>query len=200
MIAALTGTGLAAAAGLNAYIPFLLVALLSRFTDVIDLPAQYAWIESNWAIGIAAVLLASEIVLDKIPIVDHLNDVVATLIRPTVGALIFAATTAAAELDEAPWMKENPWVGIVLGAVVAGTVHTAKAVVRPAVNVSTLGTGTPFVSAAEDGASFTMSLIAIFTPVLVLVALVLLGWGMIIIGRRARRRRKARTGSPAAPG
>jgi hypothetical protein len=32
------------------------------------------------------------------------------------------------------------------------------------------------------------------------VALVLLGWGMIIIGRRARRRRKARTGSPAAPG
>ena len=100
MIAALTGTGLAAAAGLNAYIPFLLVALLSRFTDVIDLPAQYAWIESNWAIAMSAVSLLSEMVLDKIAIVDHLNDLVATLIRPTVGGLIFAATTAAEQVDE----------------------------------------------------------------------------------------------------
>jgi len=198
MIAALTGTGLAAAAGLNAYIPFLLVALLSRFTDVIDLPTQYAWIESGWAIGIGAVLLASETVLDKIAIVDHLNDLVATLIRPTVGGLIFAATTAAGEVDESSWMQDNPWVGIVLGVVVAGIVHTGKAVTRPAVNVSTLGVGTPVVSAAEDGASVAMSLVAIFLPVLVVVALVLLAWAMIIIWRRVRRRRRAR-GAPAAP-
>ena len=196
MIAALTGTGLAAAAGLNAYIPFLLVALLSRFTDVIDLPAQYAWIESNWAVGVGAVLLASEAVLDKIAIVDHLNDLVATLIRPTVGGLIFAATTAAEKVDDASWMQENPWVGIVIGVVVAGIVHTGKAVTRPAVNVSTLGVGTPIVSAVEDGASVTMSLIAIFLPVLVVIALVLLAWAMIIVWRRVRRRRQARAARP----
>lgn len=198
MIAALTGTGLAAAAGLNAYIPFLLVALLSRFTDVLDLPAQYAWIESNWAIGIGAVLLASEEVLDKIAIVDHLNDLVATLIRPTVGGLIFAATTAAEQVDESSWMQENPWVGIVIGVVVAGIVHTGKAVTRPAINVSTLGVGTPVVSAVEDGASVTMSLVAIFLPALVVVALVLLAWLMIIIWRRVRRRRRGREVSPAS--
>ena len=45
MIAALTGMGLSAAAGLNAYIPFLIVALVARFTDFITLPQSYAWIE-----------------------------------------------------------------------------------------------------------------------------------------------------------
>ncbi len=192
MIAALTGTGLAAAAGLNAYIPFLLVALLARFTGVIDLPEQYAWIESNWSIGIATVLLISEAVLDKIAIVDHLNDLVATLIRPTVGGLIFAATSAAEQVDESSFLQDNPWIGIVVGVVAAGIVHTGKAVIRPAVNVSTLGIGTPVVSAAEDGASLTMSLVAIFLPVLVVVALVLLAWAMILIWRRVRRRRRAR--------
>ena len=136
--------------------------------------------------------------LDKIAIVDHLNDLVATLIRPTVGGLIFAATTAAEQVDESSWMQENPWVGIVIGVVVAGIVHTGKAVTRPAINVSTLGVGTPVVSAVEDGASVTMSLVAIFLPALVVVALVLLAWLMIIIWRRVRRRRRGREVSPAS--
>ncbi|MEP6856069.1 MAG: DUF4126 domain-containing protein, partial [Pedococcus sp.] len=74
MIVALTGMGLSAAAGLNAYIPFLLVALLARFSDVLTLPQSYAWIESWWAIGIGALLLLTEVVLDKIPAVDTVND------------------------------------------------------------------------------------------------------------------------------
>ena len=69
MLAVLTGAGLSAAAGLNAYIPFLLVGLLARFTDVITLPGEWQWIESWWALGIGTVLLISELVLDKIPVV-----------------------------------------------------------------------------------------------------------------------------------
>src|SRR4051812_37944850 len=118
MIAALTGSGLAAAAGLNAYIPFLLVAILARVTDVVELPHDYAWVQSNWAIGIGAVLLFTELVLDKIPVVDHVNDMVATLIRPTVGGLIFSATSSAQNLDNSQWMQHNPWVGAILGAAV----------------------------------------------------------------------------------
>jgi hypothetical protein len=193
MIAALTGMGLAAAAGLNAYIPFLVVALLSRFTDVIDLPADYAWIESGWSITIAAVLLASEIVLDKIAVVDHINDAVATFIRPTVGGLIFTATTAASEIDRSAWMQENPWVTVVLGIVVAGAVHTLKAVSRPVVNVATVGVGTPVVSAAEDATSVTLSRVAVFLPVLVIVLLALQVWAAVVLWRRVRRRRTART-------
>lgn len=193
MLAALTGAGLSAAAGLNAYIPFILVALIARFTDVINLPHQYAWIESNWAIGIAAVLLLSEVVLDKVALVDHLNDAVGTFVRPATGGLIFAATTAAEDFEQGSnFMQDNPWVGVLLGIITAGIVHTGKAVSRPVVNTTTGGLGTPVVSAAEDGAALTLSLVAIFLPVLVIFLLLLLVWGGFALWRRGRRRRAHR--------
>ena len=99
MIAALTGMGLSAAAGLNAYIPFLVVALLARFTDVVVLPTGFEWMESWWAIGIGAVLLLTEVTLDKVPAVDSVNDAVQTFIRPSMGGLMGAATAGAITLD-----------------------------------------------------------------------------------------------------
>jgi hypothetical protein len=195
VIAALTGMGLSAAAGLNAYIPFLIVALVAKFTDVITLPATYAWIESWWAIGIGSVLLLSEVVLDKVPAVDSVNDAVQTFIRPAMGGLIFAATAAAEEVDQSVWMAEHPWVGIVLGVVVSGLVHTGKAAARPVVNMGTAGFGAPVVSTAEDGASVGLSLAALFAPVLCLIALVLLAWALIAGSLRVRRRRRRREGS-----
>jgi hypothetical protein len=197
MIAALTGMGLSAAAGLNAYIPFLIVALVARFTDAITLPAAYAWIESWWAIGIGAVLLLSEVVLDKIPAVDSVNDAVQTFIRPAMGGLVFAATAAAAELDSSAWMTAHPWVGIVLGVVVSGLVHTGKVAARPVVNLGTAGFGAPVVSTAEDGASVGLSLAALFAPLLCLVALVLLAWVLVAGSLRVRRWRRRRGSSVA---
>jgi hypothetical protein len=192
MIAALTGSGLAAAAGLNAYIPFLLVAVIARSTDVIALPEDYTWVQSNWAIGVATVLLLTEVVLDKIPVVDHLNDAVATFIRPTVGGLIFSATSSAQNLDNSQWMQQNPWVGAVAGIFFAGLTHATKASVRPVVNAGTAGFGAPVISTIEDLASIGLSLAAIFAPVLVLVFLVVLGWAVFRLVRwLIRRRRRA---------
>jgi hypothetical protein len=190
MLASLTGLGLSAAAGLNAYIPLLLVGLLARFTDVLVLPGPYRWIQSGWALAVVSVLLVAELVLDKVAVVDHVNDVVQTLVRPTVGGVIFAATSAAEQADASPFMQEHPWVGVLAGVVVAGAVHAAKAGARPLVNASTVGTGTPVVSAAEDAASLAMSLVAVFLPLLVLVVLGLAGWAAVVAIRRARRRRR----------
>jgi Domain of unknown function (DUF4126) len=190
MLASLTGLGLSAAAGLNAYIPLLLVGVLARFTDVITLPEPYRWIQSGWAIGVVAVLLLAELVLDKVPVVDHVNDAVQTLVRPTVGGVIFAATTAAAQADASPWMQAHPWVGVLLGVAVAGIVHATKATARPLVNATTVGTATPVVSAAEDVASLAMSLVAVFLPVLVVAVILLLGWAAWGLVRRVRRRRR----------
>ncbi|WP_404384801.1 DUF4126 domain-containing protein [Knoellia locipacati] len=201
MIAALTGMGLSAAAGLNAYIPFMIVALIARFTDVITLPESFAWIESPWAIGVGAVLLLTELVLDKIPAVDTVNDAIQTFIRPSMGGLIFAATTAAEDLDRSTWMGENPWVGVVLGIAVSGLVHSGKMAARPAINAGTLGAGAPVVSTAEDGASLGLSLVAIFIPILVIFALIALGWLLIWLWlkvRRWRRRREPRVGPDTA--
>ena len=192
MLAALTGMGLSAAAGLNAYIPFLVVALIARFTDYITLPVGYEWIESNWAIGIGAALLLAEVILDKIPAVDTINDTIQTFIRPSMGGLIFAATTAAAQLDNSTWMKENPWVSVVLGVLISGLVHTGKMAARPVVNVGTVGTGAPVVSTLEDISSLGLSLIALIAPLLVIVALALLAWLLIWMWLRVRRWRRTR--------
>lgn len=192
MIAALTGTGLSAAAGLNAYIPFLLVALIARFSDVITLPQSYAWIESWWAIGIGALLLLTEVVLDKIPAVDTVNDAVQTFIRPSMGGLVFAATSAAERVDSSSWMTDHPWVGIVLGVVVSGLVHAGKTAARPVINAGTLGFGAPVASTVEDGASIGMSLVAVFLPALVVLLLVALAALLLWLWRMARRRRRRR--------
>ena len=192
MIAVLTGMGLSAAAGLNAYIPFLVVALIAKYTDFIVLPAAYGWMESWWAIGIGAALLLTEVVVDKVPAVDTVNDAVQTFIRPSMGGLLAAATAGAAELDNSAWMAQNPWVGVLLGVVVAGLVHAGKTTARPAANVATLGVGAPVLSTVEDGASLGLSLIALFVPVLVVVALlaVLAALGWLVWRRRSSRRRR----------
>ncbi|WP_110182221.1 DUF4126 domain-containing protein [Nocardioides solisilvae] len=202
MLAALTGTGLSAAAGLNAYIPFLVVALVARFTDAITLPEGYAWIESWWAIGIGALLLLVEVVLDKIPVVDSVNDAIQTAIRPATGGLVFAATQAAEDLEESTgWFADNPWLGVVVGVVVSAVVHGGKAVARPAIDAGSLGTATPVVSTAEDGFSVGLALAAVFWPVLVVVLLVVLaavlGAGVVVV-LRWRRRRAARREGPGA--
>jgi hypothetical protein len=184
--------GLSAAAGLNAYIPFLVVALIARFTDYITLPVGYEWIESNWAIGIGAALLLAEVILDKIPAVDTINDTIQTFIRPSMGGLIFAATTAAAELDNSTWMKDNPWVSVVLGVLISGLVHTGKMAARPVINVGTVGTGAPVVSTVEDISSLGLSLIALIAPLLVILALALLAWLLIWMWLRVRRWRRTR--------
>ena len=192
MIAALTGMGLSAAAGLNAYIPFLIVALVARFTDFLTLPQSYSWIESWWAIGAGAVLLLTEVVLDKVPAVDSVNDAVQTFIRPSMGGLIFAATSAAEGLDHSTWMTQNPWVGVVLGIITSGLVHTGKTVARPAINAGTLGFGAPIASTVEDGASVGLSLVALFIPVLVVVVLIALAWLLIWLWLKVRRWRRRR--------
>jgi hypothetical protein len=197
MFAALTATGLAAAAGLNAYIPFLLIALVARYTDFITLPASYQWIESGWAIGVGIVLLLVEVVLDKIPAVDSINDAVQTFVRPTMAGLISAATTGAAALDNSTWLTEHPWINVTLGVVVAGLVHLGKAGARPVVNAATVGIGAPVVSTVEDGTSLGLSLVAVFLPALVILALILLAAAMLGLWRRLRRRKRQRAASRA---
>ncbi|TDD19631.1 DUF4126 domain-containing protein [Nonomuraea diastatica] len=201
MLAALTGLGLSTAAGLNAYIPLLVVGVLANLTDAVKLPDGYAWL-SHWGVlAVIAVLLIAETVLDKVPAVDSVNDAIQTVIRPASGGVVFSATSAAAELDQSTWMAEHPWAGWLLGIVMALAVHVIKTTARPVINVGTAGTGAPIVSTAEDAGSLGLSLVAIFLPVLVIVALLLLAvlsWWLIRKVRRRRARRRAAGSRPLA--
>lgn len=192
MLAGLTGAGLSAAAGLNAFIPLVIVALAARFTDFIDLPDNLMWLQSWPTIIISVVLLLAELVLDKIPGVDHINDLLQSLVRPIVGGVMFMATASAGVQGETEYWIEHPWIAGISGALIALGVHTGKAVSRPAVNASTGGTGAPLASFAEDAISVALCLVALFIPIFVLLVFVFLGialYRIVTTGRRRRRRR-----------
>jgi hypothetical protein len=193
VLEALTGTGLAASAGLNAYIPLMVMGLLARYTDLIDLPTGWTWLGNGWVLAILAVLLAVEVVADKVPVVDHVNDVVQTVVRPTAGGLVFGAGSGAQTVtvsDPGSFFTSHQWVPVVAGVLIALGVHGIKAAARPVVNVSTAGFGAPVASTVEDIGSVLMSVLAILMPILVLVGLGLLVWVVVLIVRRRRRRRQ----------
>ncbi|MFF5293579.1 DUF4126 domain-containing protein [Paractinoplanes globisporus] len=193
MLEALTGTGLAASAGLNAYIPLMVMGLLARYTDVIDLPQGWSWLSNGWVLVILAVLLAVEVVADKVPIVDHANDVVQTVVRPTAGGLAFGAGSGAQTVtvsNPGSFFGSHQWVPVAAGVLIALCVHGVKAAARPVVNVSTAGFGAPIVSTIEDIGSFLMSVLAILMPILVLVGIGLFVWLAVSVVRRRRRKRE----------
>lgn len=187
----LTGIGLAAAAGLNAYIPLLIAGLLVHF-DVLHLTAPYDLLGSTPALIILVLLLAIEFFADKIPAVDSINDVVQTALRPASGALLFAATFS----HNATWVQA---LAVIAGLVTAGGVHGVKATARPVVNATTAGTGGPVVSVVEDIMSVALTLAAIFIPLLVLVILLGMAWMLLRMRRRWRARRAAKGTDQADP-
>ena len=185
----LTGLGLASAAGLNAYIPLLATGLLARFTDLISLPAGWAWLENGWVIAIVAVLLVIEIVADKIPALDSVNDVIQTVVRPTAGGIVFGAGTSAQTFaDPGTVVSSGQWVPIVVGVVIALAMHLTKSAVRPVANVATAGVAAPVLSTIEDGISVGLVVVAILLPVLVLIALAVIAWGAVALIRRRKPR------------
>lgn len=175
--------GLSASAGLNAYIPLLVVSLLAKFTNLIQLASPWDALTSWWTIGVLIVLCIVEAVADKIPAVDHVNDAVQTFIRPTAGAILFASTVGSAT-------EVNPILLLICGLLVAGSVHTVKsAVVRPMVTATTAGTGDPVVSFAEDITAGFISLLSVVLPIVTLIVIVIL---VLIIASWIRRRKRAR--------
>jgi hypothetical protein len=191
-VEALTGAGLAASAGLNAYIPLLVIGLLARYTEVINLPGGWQWLSNGWVIGILAFLLVIEVVADKIPVVDSVNDVLQTVVRPTAGGLAFgagASSETATVTDPGSFFQSGQWVPIVIGVVIALGVHGIKATARPVVNATTAGIGAPAVSTAEDVTSAVLSVLAILLPIIVLLFFIgLVVFTVWVVRRRGRRR------------
>lgn len=130
MLELLTGTGLALAAGLNAWIPLVVLGALDRFTDLVDLPPAWAWLSNEWALAVLLVLLVLEFVADKIPGVDTVNDLVQTVVRPTAGGLAFGSgvdATTVAVTDPEAYFATQQWIPIAVGVVLALGMHVAKA-------------------------------------------------------------------------
>ncbi|MEJ5946410.1 DUF4126 domain-containing protein [Pseudokineococcus basanitobsidens] len=196
----LTGAGLAGAAGLNAWLPLLLVGLAARLTDLVVLPPGWEWLGGTPVLVALAVLLLVEAVADKVPGVDHVNDVLQTVVRPLAGGVAASAGTgggdgagtavgdAAAAGSSGSWASSVDWPTLVAGAALALGVHLLKTAGRAVVNAATLGAGAPVASTAEDALSLGLVAAALLAPLLVLVALAALAVVAVVVVRRRRRR------------
>lgn len=184
--AILTGLGLAAAAGLNAYIPLVIVGFLQYF-GWIDFGSPFDNLANPWVLGVLVVLLLIEVLADKIPAVDSMNDLVQTVVRPAAGAVLFAASTSIG--TDIP-----PAVSLIAGLLTAGTIHGTKAAMRPVLNAGSAGAAAPVVSTGEDIASTALAFAAILAPFLILIALGLFVW-LVVRWRRRRREPVVERGS-----
>jgi hypothetical protein len=185
MLNVITAFGLAGASGLNAYIPLLIVAVAAHYPlgdPVLKLAEPYNMIGEWWAIMIIAILLIIEMLVDKIPAVDTLNDGIQTFIRPAAGSILFAANANIIT-------DLHPAVALAAGLLVAGGVHAVKATARPVVTATTAGTGNWAVSILEDITAVVLTLLAIFVPIIAAILLVI---GAFFVIRLIRRRRQKR--------
>ncbi len=179
--------GLSASAGLNAYIPLLVVGVLAHYTNLLKLNPPFDALSNPWILILLGVLVSIEFLADKIPAVNHINDVIQTFVRPVAGAIAFAAS--AKVLTDV-----SPVLALACGLLVAGGVHVAKsAAVRPAVTATTGGAGNVPVSIAEDIVSTVLSILAIIIPML-MGAILITGASLIIYWIWRRAMRESRSG------
>jgi len=153
----LTGLGLAAAAGLNAWVVLLLVNGLALL-----LPQEFpgpitAFLTSHGVVTAALVLFLTEFVADKIPIVDHLWNLAQTLLRPLVGALLVLACV--------PESSPIPRIVLALGgAAVTVAMHLAQVTTRLTSTAATRGLAQFALSLAEDVLAAAFALLVFFVP------------------------------------
>ena len=161
--------GLSASAGLNAYIPLLVVGAIAHyFPNTLNLTSPFDLLSNTWILLLLGVLVVVEMIADKVPAVNHANDLIQTIIRPVAGAIAFAASANVIT-------DINPVLALACGLLVAGSVHTVKAAaVRPAVTATTAGAGNVPVSIAEDIISFVASILAIILPIIMGTIIVIL--------------------------
>lgn len=168
---------LAAAAGLNAFLPILGLALADRFTSKVDLPQPYSIISSSLGIAILLALVTVDLIADKIPRIDHLNDLINSPIRPAAGMfLMMAAVSGRNEIHEV--------VAMFIGLLLAGAIHAYKSMKRTRITLATNGLANPMVSLIEDGIAGVTTLLAIVAPWIGLAVAIPAGIGLSWVYRK----------------
>lgn len=170
----LAAFGLSGAAGLNAWLPLLASALLHRW-GVVELGAPFDDLSTTTGLGVLAVLTAADFVGDKIPALDHVLHAAGTVVHPVAGAALFTGQADAPDV-----------VSILAGALVAGSIHGARAAIRPAATVGTAGIANPVLSLAEDAGSVVLTAAAFAVPALAFLLVLALVAALVAAYRRAR--------------
>ena len=173
------GIGLAACAGIRAWLPLLMAGGLARY-GIIELGPSFQFIAGNRALILFGVATVVEILADKIPAVDHALDSISTVLRPAAGSLLAASVL---------WQVSDPLTALALGVAVGAPTslvpHAAKSLLRAASTTFTGGLANPFISILEDLMAVALFVLTVLIPVVVAAVLVLIG---LLVARRLVRR------------
>jgi hypothetical protein len=182
------GIGLAACAGLRAWLPLLLLGGLARW-GVVDLSPSFAFVSSTRALILFGVATVVEIAGDKIPAVDHALDALSTVLRPAAGSLLAASVL---------WQISDPLtamaLGIAVGAPSAIVPHAAKSTLRVVSTTFTGGLANPVLSFVEDAVTFVLFALTVVVPLLAASLVVVTG---VLVLRRLLRRSSPTAARPA---
>ncbi len=181
IISLFSALGLSTAAGLNAYIPLLVVGLLARYTNLIQLGSPYDALTNPWVLLGLALIALIDLIGDKVPGIDHALHLVGTVIHPVAGLILGLATTSGGHVD--------PTLAAVAGFAAAGITHGTRMVARPIATATTAGTANPVISILEDITALIMSIIAILVPVLAFLLILVMAFIMYRVIRGIVRRR-----------
>ena len=182
------GIGLAACAGLRAWLPLLLLGSLARW-GVVDLSPSFEFVASTRALILFGVATVVEIAGDKIPAVDHTLDALSTVLRPAAGSLLAASVL---------WQVSDPLtamaLGIAVGAPSALVPHAAKSTLRVVSTSFTGGLANPVLSLLEDALALVLFVLTVVVPVLAASLVMLAGF---LVARRLFRRQAPPTARTA---
>lgn len=180
LLAAGTGVGLSSVAGVRAYLPLALVGLFARL-GLFEIPAPFNLLDDWLVIGVLLALALVESVLDKVPALDSILDIIQTPVRIVAGAILFsAALQAGLNVEAIPELAA--------GGGIAGVVAVLKAVLRPSANVASAGVSAPFLSTIEDIVAVVGGVIAVLVPLVSLLLVVFLLFFFYRIRKRRGRR------------
>jgi hypothetical protein len=175
------------AAGLNIYATVLTLGILAR-THWVALPPGLDSLGHTWVLAVCAVMFAIEFVADKIPAFDMVWNVLHTVVRVPVAALV--AYHASAQLS--PQMQ---MIATGVGAAVALATHSSKTALRAVVTPSPEPVSNIALSGAEDVVAVGLTWFATHHPfiaasvaVVILIAAVLAARALLRTIHRPLRR------------
>ena len=181
LIAALTGIGLAAACGFRVFVPPLLAGFAFRH-GWLDAPQALEWMATTPAIIAFAVATMIEVLVYLVPVVDNLMDAVELPAAAIAGTMLTAAVVGE---DMSPFLQWS--LALIAGGTVASGTQAFTGLARLASTAAAGPVGNIAVSGTELASSTVLSVLAIATPILVLLVVIAL---FFLIFRRRRWRRK----------
>lgn len=188
------GFGLAAAAGFRVFVPLLAAGIAAK-TGVLSLAPEFLWLASTPALAALGTATLLEVGAYSVPWLDQLLDLIATPAAMLAGMLAAASVV----VDLPPVLK---WSAVLLAGGAAGVTQGATVFTRFKSTTLTGGMGNPVVSTLELVSAVVTSVLAIFLPILTLVAVLLLFVMFtrrvhgVLFGRRAGRAAATAAGGP----